>query len=188
MTPSRISALFAFTALGLSQGALAQREPPPPAPCIDQADVSSAAVYALPDLLETFRTRCATELRADGFMAREGSALISKYQGQQEQSWPGARRFFAAFAGNPSGSKGDASLAQFGDMVDDMPDELLRPAISFVIKEQLGPEIKLKDCRKIERGLELFSPLPPENMGGVVALIVDLADPGKPAVCPLEGE
>lgn len=188
MKHSRISAVLAFSALGLSQGAMAQRERPADIPCIEQADVSSAVVYAMPILLETFRSRCATELRADGFMAREGSALISKYEGLQELHWPGTKRFFAAFAGNPSGAKDDAPLAQFGDMVEEMPDSILRPTISYVIKEELGPEIKLRDCSKIERGVELLSPLPPENMGGVIALIVELAEPGKPAVCPLADE
>ena len=188
MKHSRFSLAIAFAALGLSQGAAAQRERPPEGPCIDQADVSDATVYATPILLETFRTRCATELRADGFMAREGSALISKYEGMQEQSWSGTRRFFAAFAGNPSGTKGDAPLAQFGDMIGEMPDEILRPMVSFVIKEQLGPEIKLEDCRKIERGVELLSPLPPKNMGGALALIIELAEPRRPAVCPFEAE
>ena len=52
------------------------------------------------------------------------------------------------------------------------------------VAEQAAGEIKGESCGRIERGLELVSPLPAENVGGLAAFIFELADVKAPAVCP----
>ena len=53
---------------------------------------------------------------------------------------------------------------------------LLKKRHGQVVREAIAEEIKPADCTKIERGLELISPLPRENVGGLIAFVVDIAE------------
>jgi len=47
----------------------------------------------------------------------------------------------------------------------------------------IAKEIKPDSCGKIERGLELLSPLPVDNVAGLMTFIAELADLKNPPVC-----
>jgi hypothetical protein len=148
--------------------------------CVDQDDLSGAVIYAMPILYSAFSSKCANELEASGFVATGGDAFVAKYSAAQDQNWPAASRMLAQ-SGNAD-EKGEG----MGDLLTAMPEEALRPFVNAIIEQKVRGEIKSEDCGKIERGLEALAPLPPENMGGFVTFLVDMAGVKSPKLCPYE--
>ncbi len=150
--------------------------------CVEQADVSDAIIYAMPVLAESFAAKCASELSADGFWVQEGGEYIAQFSALSEQTWPGAARMLANFADADSNRKG--GIRGIAEIFNSDSPETVRPFVDLTLSTLIGSELKTKDCGKVERGLELLSPLPPENVGGLMTFIFELADVKKPNLCP----
>ena len=146
--------------------------------CVEQADLADAVVYAMPLLTQAMRNKCSDSLSSSGFMAREGDAFVAPYAARQDAAWPGALRMLSQFAGN---EKEGADMMQ---MFSALPAETVRPLFDAIIEQKVAEEIKVADCGKIERGVELLAPLPPENVSGLVTFLMDLAKVGNPKLCP----
>jgi len=175
--PTRfVAPALALAALATSQTALAQQQA-----CVAPADLSDAVVYAMPIAFDAARTACSNRLSRDGFMATRGDAYIDAFRAEQNEAWPGAFRFLKAFMDKEGGEGG--SSPEMGAMLSSMPEEALRPFVDALVGQMLAAEIKGDTCGKIERGLELLSPLPAENIGGLVAFIVEMTDMKNPPVC-----
>ena len=176
--PTRLIApALALTALATSQTALAQQQA-----CVAPADLSDAVVYVMPIAFDAAQTACANRLSRDGFMATGGETYISQFRSGQDKAWPGAFRFLKTFMDKDNG--GDSgSQDQMGAMLASMPEEALRPFVDALVGQMIAAEIKGDACGQIERGLELFSPMPVENVGGIVAFIAELTDLKNPPVC-----
>lgn len=172
---------FRVLALGLGSFALMQHQvalaQADAAACVQQADLADAVVYAMPLLTNAMRTKCSGTLSSTGFMAQQGDAFIAPYAERQSEAWPGAMRLLAQFAG--SGKDGAEMMATFSAL----PPETVRPLFDAIIEQKVGEEIKLADCAKIERGVELLAPLPPENVSGLVTFLIDLAKVDNPKLC-----
>lgn len=82
------------------------------------------------------------------------------------------------------GGKGGAEADEMMAMFQTLPPETVRPLFDAVIEQKVAEEIKVGDCAKIERGVELLSPLPPENVGGLITFLLDVAKVDNPKVCP----
>lgn len=179
MTNRRILApVIALAALASAQTAQAQQTA-----CVNAADLSDAVVYAMPIAYDAARTACANRLSRDGFIAQKGDAYIANFRAGQEKAWPGAFRFLKAYMSKEQG----AAQNEGGDIIaalSGMPPEALRPFVDAFVGQMIADEIKGDSCSKIERGMELVSPLPTENVGGLAAFIFDLTDVGSPALCP----
>lgn len=183
MSTRALTTAIAWATLGLSHAAQAQSEP---APCVEQPDIADASVFVMPVMLETLQSRCSAELSATGYLAREGSGLIERYRAMRDQTWPGTLRFFETFANNELAKSNNAPIAEIGNLFGEASDDIMQMMVTEVIRTKLAPEIKTKDCGRIERLLEILDPLPPENVGGAVALIMDMVQPENPSVCPFE--
>jgi hypothetical protein len=84
------------------------------------------------------------------------------------------------------GSAGSAGGNEdMGAMLAALPEDALRPFVDALVGQMIAGEIKPDSCGKIERGLELLSPLPAENVGGLVAFIVELSNRKSPPICPV---
>ena len=59
--------------------------------------------------------------------------------------------------------------------------------VDAILAQKLGESIKPADCGKIERAMELLSPLPPENLGGLLTFVMDVTGNRQPAVCDVDG-
>lgn len=173
-----VGAAVALTCLIQPQIALAQS-------CVEQADVADATVYAMPLLYKAYTTKCQDELRSDGFIATRGDRFVAPYIAQQNSRWPGAARLLGQFA---AGDKNENSKSSEADLFASLPEDALRPFVDAIVTLKVGEEIKLKDCGKIERTVELLSPLPPENVGGFLALLLEFADVKNPKLCTSDAE
>lgn len=183
MTRDRIIAralapALAFGALASAQAAHAQQ-----AACVNPSDLSDAVVYAMPIAFDATRTACANRLSRDGFIARQGESYIATFRSGQDKAWPGAFRFLKTFmAEDGAPAAGDGMDIQA--MLSAMPAETLRPFVDALVGQMIAEEIKGDSCDKIERGMELVSPLPTANVGGLVAFIVELSGMKNPELCP----
>ncbi|RNJ63040.1 MAG: hypothetical protein EDM03_00940 [Porphyrobacter sp. IPPAS B-1204] len=177
MTLRFVAPALALTALATSQTALAQGQA-----CVAPADMSDAVVYAMPIAFDAARNACANRLSRDGFMATGGDAYIAPFRAGQDQAWAGAFRFLKTFMAKDGAAQGGSS-ADMAAMIESMPEDALRPFVDALVGQMIAAEIKGDSCTKIERGLQLLSPLPTDNVGGLVAFIAELADLKDPPVC-----
>ncbi len=182
------AAAFALASGALMQAQVVQAQAQ--AGCVDQADLSGAAIYAMPLVSQALDRTCANELSPDGFWATEGAAFTAKFAGLQERSWPGMSRIFGVFMEKSMAQEsGDANpLAGILNPNDPEGMSVFRPLIDAVLVEQIAGSIKTADCKKVERGMSLVAPLPPENIGALVGFIADMADLKEPDVCPYTGD
>lgn len=171
-----LAGLAAIVALSQAQIAMAQAAPPP---CIKQADLADAVVYAMPSLISAFRAKCGPSLPADGFIGTRGLKLVASYTALQPAAWPGARRFLLGFAQGKATRQDDGMAT----MLASLPADAVRPFVDALIQQKVSQEIPIKDCGNIERGVSLLAPLPPENMGGLTVFLLRMADVKKPNIC-----
>lgn len=166
---------LSLSALMLGQAAHAQAEAEA---CVQEADLADAVVYAVPILTKAMRGKCGATLSSSGFMARQGDAFMAPYTARQADAWPGALRMLSQFAGE--GKEGEEMMQMFGSL----PAETVRPLFDAIIEQKVAEEIKVADCARIERGVELLSPLPPENVSGLVTFLLGIAKVDNPKLCP----
>lgn len=170
-----IAPLAALAALASAQAAEAQQKA-----CIAPADLADAVTYAMPIAFDAVRKTCANRLARSGFVANGGEAFIAQFRSRQSAAWPGALRTLRVFmAGQEEGG------TDVGALIAGMPEASVRPFVDGLVGQLLGEEIKPQDCAKIERGLELISPMPAENVGPLVAFLVELAGVKDPEICPV---
>ena len=170
----QIAAVAAMAALASSQAAHAQNA------CVAPADLDDAIIYAMPLAYNAAQNACASEFATDGFMATQGTSFVEGFRAQQDTAWPGAFRMLKVFMAKPnSGSGRDEMLS----LISSMPDESLRPFVDAIVAQKLTEEIKPDTCGKIERAIELISPLPVENVSGLVTFIAEQSDLKNPEIC-----
>jgi hypothetical protein len=167
---------LAFTALAQAQAAQAQQS------CVAASDVSDMVVYTLPIAYDAARTACSNQFRQDGFIARDGERFIGTFRAKQNTSWPGAFRVMKMFM-ERQGASGPMGGMDMGGLLNTLPDSSIRPVADGIMGQMIAKEIKPKDCGKIERGMELLSPLPADNVGALFSFIAELADLKNPEIC-----
>lgn len=168
---------IALVALATASTAQAQQQA-----CIAAADLGDSVLYAMPIAYDAVSTSCAKQLKRDGFMATGGDAFIEKFRAKQDSAWPGAFRLLKSLmAKEAAGEAG--SGADMTAMIAALPEESLRPFVDGIVGQKLAEEIKPDSCGKIERGMELLSPLPVENVAGLMAFIFEIAEVKEPAIC-----
>ena len=174
MTVRIVAPVLALAALATAQTAQAQEQA-----CVQAADLGDAVVYAMPIAYDAVRTACANRLTRDGFLATKGDSFITGFRTRQDAAWPGAFRLLKTFMAN-DGAQSDTDI---NAMIAALPDEALRPFVDGLVGQMIAAEIKGDSCGQIERGVELISPLPTENVGGLFAFIAEMADLKNPPVC-----
>lgn len=172
-----LSPLLAIAAMGSAQIAQAQQA------CLALADVDDTATYAMPIAYDAAMAACGAQYSSDGFMKTKGIAFADQFRSKQDESWPGAFRLIKTFMpqseANTANGKSDAMM----EMLSAMPEEALRPFFDGLVTQMISSEIKPDTCAKIERGMALISPLPPENVSGLVAFVLEMAEMESPAIC-----
>jgi hypothetical protein len=150
--------------------------------CASPRDLDDAVIYAMPLAFEATRAACNRVLPRDGFLATEGDRLASRFRQRQDTSWPGALRVLRLIVEQrgPNTAGGDID---FAEVMGTVPPETLRPLADALLRQMVAKEIRSEDCSRIERGLELLSPLPIENIAGLMTFLVDLAETGEIEVC-----
>ena len=168
------AACLCLAALSQHEVAVAQKN----ATCVERADLADGVTYAIPMLMKAVRSKCGTTLSDSGFMATKGDAFVKPFADRQSAIWPGALRLLMTFAGS------DKEAKEVSGMFRDLPPETVRPLFDAIIEQKVAKDIKLADCARIERGVELLAPLPVENIGGLVTFLVEMAKVKNPELCP----
>ncbi len=177
------TALTSAAALAaLLQPAMAQAQT---AQCIAQEDMTAATIYAMPLIVESVQQTCRSRLSPSGFLARNGTRFAQPYRALQAQNWAATSRVLAAYTGSPEVGRmtGQGNMGDLSALFRNQPPELVRPFVDASIRTLVGSKIRSEDCGKIERGMELIAPLPPANAGGIVSLMLELAEPEGPKLC-----
>lgn len=175
MTNRMFAPALALAALATAQTAQAQQPT-----CVSAADLGDAVVYAMPIAFDAAQTACANRWSRDGFAAREGEAFITNFRAGQDEAWPGAFRVLKTFMAGAQNTSEDANITA---MIAALPDSALRPFVDGLVGQMIAGEIKGDSCTKIEQGLELISPMPADNVGGLFALLAEIADLKDPQIC-----
>ncbi|TAD76984.1 MAG: hypothetical protein EAY70_09125, partial [Sphingomonadales bacterium] len=152
MNHRMLAPALALAALGTAQTVQAQQQT-----CVNSADLSDAAVYAMPIAFDAARTSCANRLSQSGFMTRQGAAYIAPFRAGQDKAWPGAFRFLKTFMQQDNAAQGGRGM-DMQAMISSMPEEALRPFVDALVGQMIAEQIKGESCAKIERGLQLLSP------------------------------
>lgn len=180
MTRKLIVPLIGFAALASAQTAQAQQQS-----CIAPTDLGDTVVYVMPIAYDAARTACANRFAKDGFVATKGDRFIASFRTRQNASWPGALRMLKVFmAQQDDGEAAGRSQFDINAMIAALPDANLRPFVDGMVGQMIAGEIKPDRCGTIERGMELLSPLPTENVAGLASFIADIADLKRPLICP----
>jgi hypothetical protein len=171
-----IAPTLALAALASATAAQAQQKA-----CIEPADMTDAIIYAMPIAYDAAQTACANRFAANGFMAREGDAWVAGYRDGQDKAWPGALRVLKTFMADDAANKGKGD--DMSAIITALPEDALRPFVDAMVGQMIAKEIKPDSCGTIERAVELLSPLPGENVGGLVAFILEMDKKGKQPIC-----
>ena len=149
----------------------------PPRPCLDRADVNEVTLFLLPLALDGLAEKCRAALPANAYLLTGGRALSTRVAAASSTHWQGARAAFEKISGEKVlKSVSEATMTQ-----------LFRE----LAKGELIDKLKPADCSDVNEAAELLAPLPPENLGGLVRLLMRAAnanpEPGKKddiRICP----
>ena len=175
MTRTLLAPALALVALSGAQAVQAQAQ----TACVAPEDLADAVIYMMPTAYDAALKSCGSQIAPESFLrSTKGKTFVEGFRAQQNARWDGAFRFLKVFVA--SELKGDESMMR---MVTAMPPESLRPFLDAMLGQMIGQEIKPDTCAKIERGAALVSPLPVENVGGLVAFILAEVDIKEPQIC-----
>lgn len=155
----------ALASLGMAEVAAAQ-DPT----CLSEREVTSLVTYALPVVMESTMKTCRPQLSPEGYFAAQGPSLVQRYAARKSAAWPEAKSALFKLGGNDVKMK---------DIVTSLSDEALQPFAEGLVAAMVTKGIKPGQCKAIERGVRLLSPLPPENTAELVTFILVLADKPK---------
>jgi len=163
--------IAALAMAGFATGALAA-PPPPPQPCLTPAQVSDVVLFVLPSALDAVAAKCRASLPANAYLLTGGHALSERLSAESGRHWEGAV----------------AALKSFGDkkMPEGISADTARALVRDVMAAELLKKVTTADCGRIDQGAELLAPLPPENLGRLIALVLEAAGDGKkgsPRIC-----
>lgn len=178
----KIAITIAATAAMFAQPALAQAQA---AQCIAPEDMTAATIYAMPLIVESVQQTCRSRLSPSGFLAKSGARFAQPYRALQARNWAATSRVLAAYTGSSELGRmtGQSNMGDLSSLFRNQPPELVRPFVDASIRTLVGSKIRSEDCGRIERGIELIAPLPPANAGGIISLMIELAEPEGPKVC-----
>lgn len=190
MRPTIRLAAGAAAMLSLAQPALAQGTK-----CIAPADLADATTYTMPLMIEAAQSSCADVLAADSFVMAEGTAFAANFAPLRDAAWPGTQRMLASFIEKETGASREQAEKvdpAMGGIIMNLlrsDGQELRPFVDAIATQMVADSIKPESCGDIEAILPLLAPLPPENYGELVSVIVGFVteDDDKLQLCP-DGE
>jgi hypothetical protein len=151
------------------------RAPAAPPPCFTRAEVTDLTLFLMPALLNGAAEQCRPNLPANAYLLNGGRALSQRLMADTSHG-PGAVAAIRKFAGD--------------SLPPALTPETLRSMAVDMLGKQLLTSVKPTDCGALNEAAELLAPLPPENVGGLVAVALTFAthSGGKggsgPGICP----
>ena len=148
--------------------------------CLTETEVSAIAIYSLPSLVQSVRLRCNGQLSTSGYLARRGDSLIARYAALQNGAWPRAKSGMLKVMARKAGS---GQNRQNLDMIGTLPDNAVRPLVDALIVQELSPKIDVKHCGRIERMIEIASPIDPEIAGSLLGAVAGIVNHDELPIC-----
>lgn len=175
MKTSIFTAIAALTALTGAQAAEAKQA------CYASADLADTAIYMMPIAFDAAKSVCSKQFKPNGFMIKSGDKFIAPFRTKQAKSWPGAFRVMKVQISQRSfsGMRGSDVVG----LLSSAPESTVRPMVDSMLGQMIAGEIKPAHCSRIERGMELLSPLPSDNVAALFPLVADFAELTNFKVC-----
>jgi glycosyltransferase A (GT-A) superfamily protein (DUF2064 family) len=130
--------------------------------CVTKRQVADAAMVIAPIAVEAVREKCQSHLPAEAYLARQGTALVTRLTSES--------------AGREE-SAAEALLATMGKDAPPMKDKrLLVPAIGDMATAMMVKELRTEQCGEVSGLVEALSPLPAEHIGLLVTSLVNLME------------
>ena len=141
--------------------------PPPPAPCLSEADMRAVATWLVPDAIEGLSRRCRPMLDRGAFLSDSGPALAQRYRREDGTAADAGRQALSKVTGDSAVSLLGGGFA--GELIVEGALDMLKPS----------------DCATADRMAALLSPLPRSSLGELAAILVAMgiregAGNGKP--------
>jgi hypothetical protein len=149
--------------------------------CLTENEVSAIALYSLPSLVRSVQLRCDGQLAPGGYLARRGDSLIARYSALQNGAWPRAKSGVLKILAGKAANGGNR---QNLEMISGLPDEAVRPLVDALIVQELSPKIDVEHCGRIERMIEIASPIDPEIAGSLLGAVAGIVNHDELPVCP----
>lgn len=162
LTLRRVAAAFALAAV--APAALAFSAGAQDRPRLNETEVNAVALYSMPHAFRALQTRCAPQLPASAYIRSQGDALGTRLDRSARGRFPAARAAMTRLLaeGNP----------QMATLIGQIPEDNVEPLVRELIAGKVQSEVKLEDCARLNRVLELLDPLPPENLASLLGVIV----------------
>lgn len=160
-----IRSLAAAILLITPQMALAEE---PAKPCLTRREAQDLTIFFVPTLLESAAGACEASLPANAFLRTGAIALADKHRPESELRWPGAKTALdkIGLAGTELSGLDKMSSPKL---------DAAKLVMQGVIRLVLTDTIKPGDCPTIDELARALSPLPAENLGSLVALLLELS-------------
>ncbi len=179
MHHSLLTSALGLAALASAQAAQAQHQA-----CIMPADAADTVVYLMPVAYDGALKSCKREFSDASFLpSDQGRSFIEQFRTKQDAAWPGTYRVAQTLIAS-QGDQDDGMAQTLGGLKEDE----LRPFADALLGQMIAEEIKPDSCNKIDRGVKLLSPLPAENVGGLVSFVLEMVDFGDSVpLCNADG-
>lgn len=138
-------------------------------PCIHPAEIEHATLFVVPPLLDGLAEQCRASLAPNAYLLTGATELSKRLTADRAVHWERTRGAFVRVAGDEKAAAFSADTAS----------SFLRDMIKMQGAKDLTPE----NCATLDRALGLLSPLPPENIAGLIILAMErgMAPPVAPA-------
>lgn len=153
-----------YAAAALALAALALPAAAQERPQLNEAEINAVALYSMPHALRALQARCAPQLPVEAYLRTQGDALGTRLDRSARGRFPAAR---AAMTRLLTGEN-----PQMATLIGQLPAENVEPLVRELIAGKVQSEVKLEDCGKLNRVLELLDPLPPENLASLMGVFV----------------
>jgi hypothetical protein len=133
-------------------------------PQLNEAEINAVALYSMPHAFRALQSRCAPQLPADAYIRAQGDALGTRLDRASRGRFPAARAALTRLATSDN--------PQMATLLAQLPAENVEPLARELIAGKVQSGVKLEDCARYNRVLELLDPLPPENLASLMGVIV----------------
>lgn len=145
--------------------------------CVTEDQVAAMAIYSAPIAVRAVNTKCRASLADNGFMAREGASLASRYAAESARVWPTAHSGLLAFVATTAA--GDENIR----LLRQLPRDSVRPLVDEIVLQKLVQAIPVEDCGAIERTIAAIAPLEPAEAARLVGALASLTKFDHPPIC-----
>jgi hypothetical protein len=166
---AKVAALAAAVALAAAPAQAAGQG------CLTQAQVEDMTLFFMPSLLDALAAKCGPSLPASAYILNGGKTLSQRLLTETAPRWAGASSALRTMAGQDV----PAGLSQ----------ETARGLIRDMATGELLAKLKPDECARLDEALNLLSPLPPENLAGLIYMLMEVGIGKKPSktdpkLCP----